>query len=74
MYVLILPLPYNKHIVLNHFTGPQMIPADSDDRMTATHVVLVHWPSVEMVLSEFNSWLCRLGKQGAPFHTASILE
>ncbi|KAK5042844.1 hypothetical protein LTR84_012805 [Exophiala bonariae] len=55
-----LPLTYNKDILLNHLNGQQMIADRSDDHMMATCVVLVHWPSVEMVLAGINPWLRRL--------------
>jgi hypothetical protein len=52
-----LPLTYNKDIVVHHLHGQQMMSAGRDDHMMATHVVLVHWHSVEMVLAGINPWL-----------------
>jgi len=55
-----LPLTYNKQIILNNRTCQQMISAGSDDRMMASHVILVHWPSMDMVQAGINPWLRRL--------------
>ena len=55
-----LPLTHNKHVVLNHYACQHTISAGNEDRMMATHVVLVHWPSMDMVLAGINPWLRRL--------------